>query len=86
MFLSNFDITIVVDFSHKIDFIETEQTEEKVKFVLTQPLGEHVSMRKQRSGMNAKISALRSLADICFLYVLIRLIKCIIVSVCPLVF
>ena len=35
---------------------------------------------------NAKISAVRSLADICFLHVLIRLIRCIIVSVCPLVF
>ena len=37
-------------------------------------------------GKNAKISAVRSLADICFLHVLIRLIRCIIVSVCPLVF
>ena len=37
-------------------------------------------------GGNAKISAVRSLADICFLHVLIRLIRCIIVSVCPLVF
>ena len=35
MFLLNFDITIVVDFSHKIDFIETEQTEKKVKFAET---------------------------------------------------
>ena len=35
---------------------------------------------------NAKISAVRSLADICFLHVLIRLIRCIIVSVCALVF
>ena len=33
----------------------------------------------------AKISAVRSLADICFLHVLIRLIRCVIVSVCPLV-
>ena len=37
-------------------------------------------------GSNAKISAVRSLADICFLHVPIRLIRCIIVSVCPLVF
>ena len=51
MFLLNFDITIVVGFSHKIDFVET-QTEKKVKFVLLHPLGEHVGMRKQRSGMN----------------------------------
>ena len=51
MFLIHFDITIVVDVSHKIDFVET-QTEKKVKFVLPHPLGEHVSMRKQRSGMN----------------------------------
>ena len=35
---------------------------------------------------NAKISAVRSLADICFLHVLIRLIRCIIVSVCSSVF
>ena len=35
---------------------------------------------------NAKISAVRSLADICFLHVLIRLIRCIIVSVCASVF
>ena len=32
---------------------------------------------------NAKISAVSSLADICFLHVLIRLIRCIIVSVAP---
>ena len=51
MFLLNFDITIVVDVSHKIDFVETE-TEKKVKFLLPHPLGEHVSTRKQRSGMN----------------------------------
>ena len=51
MFLLNFDITIVIDFSHKRDFVET-QTEKKVKFVLPHPLGEHVSMWKQRSGMN----------------------------------
>ena len=50
------------------------------------------SSRKNRSPCrltqlgNAKISAVRSLADICFLHVLIRLIRCIIVSVCPLVF
>ena len=31
---------------------------------------------------NAKISAVRSLADICFLHVLIWLITCIILSVC----
>ena len=31
---------------------------------------------------NAKISAVHSLADICFLHVLIWLIKCIILSVC----
>lgn len=35
---------------------------------------------------NAKISALRSLVDICFLHVLTRLIRCVIVSVCPTVF
>ena len=35
---------------------------------------------------NAKISAVRSLADICFLRDLIRLIRCIMVSVCVLVF
>ena len=35
---------------------------------------------------NAKISAVRSLADICSLYVLIRLITCIIVSVCVQIF
>ena len=35
---------------------------------------------------NAKISAVRSLADICFLHVLIRLIRCIIVSGCASVF
>ena len=35
---------------------------------------------------NAKISAVRSLADICFLHVLIWLIKCIILSVCVSVF
>ena len=51
MFLINFDITIVVDVSHKIDFVET-QTEKKVKFALPHPLGEHVSMWKKRSGMN----------------------------------
>ena len=34
----------------------------------------------------AKISAVRSLADICFLHVLIRLIRCILVSVCSSVF
>ena len=45
MFLLNFDITIVIDFSHKRDFVET-QTEKKVKFVLPHPLGERVSMRK----------------------------------------
>ena len=31
---------------------------------------------------NAKISAVRSLVDICFLHVLIRLITCIILPVC----
>ena len=35
---------------------------------------------------HAKISAVRSLADICFLHVLIRLIRCILVSVCSSVF
>ena len=35
---------------------------------------------------NAKISAVRSLADICFLHVLIWLITCIILSVCVLVY
>ena len=35
---------------------------------------------------NAKISAVRSLADICFLHDLIRLIRCIMVAVCVLVF
>ena len=35
---------------------------------------------------NAKISAVRSLADICFLHVLIWLITCIILSVCVSVF
>ena len=35
---------------------------------------------------NVKISAVRSLADICFLHVLIRLIMCVIVSVCVQVF
>ena len=35
---------------------------------------------------NAKISAVRSLADICFLHDLIRLIRCIMVSVCVPVF
>ena len=39
-----------------------------------------------KSHENAKISAVRSLADICFLHVLIRLIRCIIVSVCSSVF
>ena len=35
---------------------------------------------------NVKISAVRLLADICFLEVLIRLIRCIFVSVCVQVF
>ena len=35
---------------------------------------------------NAKITTVRNLADICFLHVLIRLIRCIIVSLCALVF
>ena len=35
---------------------------------------------------NAKISAVRGLADICFLHVLIWLITCIILSVCVSVF
>ena len=35
---------------------------------------------------NAKISAVRSLVDICFLHVLIWLITCIILSVCVSVF
>ena len=35
---------------------------------------------------NAKISAVRSLADICFLHVLIWLITCVILSVCVSVF
>ena len=35
---------------------------------------------------NAKISAVRSLGDICFLHVLIWLITCIILSVCVSVF
>ena len=35
---------------------------------------------------SAKISAVRSLADICFLHVLIWLITCIILSVCVSVF
>ena len=34
----------------------------------------------------AKISAVRSLADICFLHVLIWLIRCVILSVCVSVF
>ena len=33
---------------------------------------------KRESDQNARISAIRSLADICFLHVLIRLITCII--------
>ena len=41
-------------------------------------------IRHHKVGMGiAKISAVRSLADICFLHVLIRLIRCVIVSVCP---
>ena len=35
---------------------------------------------------NAKISVVRSLADICFLHDLIRLIRCVMVAVCDLVF
>ena len=40
----------------------------------------------QSTPSNAKISAVRSLADICFLHVLIRVITCIILSVCVSVF
>ena len=50
----------------------------------TNAINEHIALPNVYN--SAKISAVRSLADICFLHVLIRLIRCIIVSVCPLVF
>ena len=42
-----------------------------------------IACRKFKTNtMNAKISAVRSLADICFLHLLIWLITCVILSVC----
>ena len=46
-----------------------------------------IACRKfKTNAMNAKISAVSSLADICFLHVLIWLITCVILSVCVSVF
>ena len=65
----------------------------RVREHLSRDRNSHVYQHLQQSqacrclgNKNAKISAVRSLADICFLHVLIWLITCIILSVCVSVF
>ena len=54
--------------------------------ILVHAVKEVIVLVPESGHYDAKISAVRSLADICFLHVLILLIRCIIVFVCALVF